>query len=136
MCQLGGAIEGLTGRIKDFETLSIPESNKILIVTGSSDGALRIWNTDEVELINEQENSENNLKNGVNDASNGQPGSAKARLADSPRTRHVGQLLGTYEAGNRITCLKAFMMLKSSDNSNAVSDGERLEPEDEGSSAS
>lgn len=48
--QLGGAGEGLTGRIKDFEILKPPDSRSLLIVTGNSDGAIRLWLLDEGEF--------------------------------------------------------------------------------------
>ena len=38
-------------------------------------------------------------------------------------TRQIGLLLGTYEAGNRITCLKAFVMLDPEIETNGSKEG-------------
>ena len=85
IAQLGGKDAGFTGRIKDFVALSLRNdtSNQLLIVTGGSDGALRVWKLFASEDL----------------------------IPHSGATRQVGQLLGTYETANRITCLKAFVML-------------------------
>ena len=84
IAQLGGKDAGFTGRIKDFVALSLRDDTlkQLLIVTGGSDGALRVWKLFAEDL-----------------------------MPHSGATRQVGQLLGTYETANRITCLKAFIML-------------------------
>lgn len=109
VAQLGGIGAGLTGRIKDFEILKPPDTNHLLIVTGSSDGAVRIWMIDKVDLQHKlshpQDSSETEgSRSGKQDSA--VPGSA-TKLSE---VRQIGKLLGTYEAGNRITCLKAFIM--------------------------
>ena len=104
--QMGGAAEGLTGRIKDFELLKVPNSLNLLIVTGSSDGAIRLWLLDEAELT-EKSSVLEGPKNGSENPKTHASSDAKANAAIT----QVGSLLGTYEAGNRITCLKAFVML-------------------------
>lgn len=89
VAQLGGKDTGLTGRVKDFTVLSAGEgfSKQLLIVTAGSDGALRVWKL-----------------------------SASEDLKDHASvTKQVGRLLGTYETSNRITCLKAFVMLPKAD---------------------
>ena len=82
VAQMGGKLAGLSGRVKDFEVLSLnsPEGMaSTVVVTASSDGAVRLW---------------------------------QLRLGGSPQKDvQTGQLIGTYETGNRITCLKAFVML-------------------------
>jgi protein MAK11 len=82
--QLGGKEAGLSGRIKDFNILSNGEglTRDFIIVTGGSDGALRIWKLAAAEVASHK-------------------GKAK----------QVGELLGTYETNNRVTCLKSFVML-------------------------
>ena len=100
LCQLGGAAEGLTGRVKDFEILKPLDSDDFLIVTGSSDGAVRLWAVDGSELVGEP-----SVSRDLNDG-----GKASENAIKLPGTRQIGLLLGTYEAGNRITCLKAFVM--------------------------
>ncbi|KAL2040074.1 hypothetical protein N7G274_006977 [Stereocaulon virgatum] len=103
--QLGGAGEGLTGRIKDFEILKTIHPRILFIVTGSSDGAIRLWLLDEAELTEISsvlQWPEHGSKDFETHASNDK--SSNATITQ------VGSLLGTYEAGNRITCLKAFIM--------------------------
>lgn len=84
--------------------LTLPDgsSKSLTIVTGSSDGAIRLWRIDKADFSKARlplkSNPTSNSSNTVwNDAS-----------ADS--RNQFGQLIGTYETGNRITCLKAFIM--------------------------
>ena len=55
LAQLGGKTSGLTMRIKDYEVLRVPvpasASSSIVIVTGSSDGSIRLWNLDGDDLL-------------------------------------------------------------------------------------
>jgi protein MAK11 len=85
VAQLGGKDAGLSGRIKDFSILSIGEGNTkdFIIVAAGSDGALRVWKLS----------------------------ASKDLGSHNGKAKQVGKLLGTYETGNRITCLKAFVML-------------------------
>lgn len=87
--QLGGKEQGVTGRIKDFEIVSIPgepgQAASLVIVTASSDGTIRIWHIEQSALVQSSQASRN------------------------PPTQ-IGKLIGTYETGSRITCLKAFLM--------------------------
>ncbi|TAQ84663.1 hypothetical protein B7494_g7001 [Chlorociboria aeruginascens] len=80
IAQLGGKNCGVTGRIKDFTALNTGASTT-LIITGSSDGVIRIWNLSTTDLTHGGE------------------------------AKQVGKLLGSYQTNNRITCLKAFVML-------------------------
>jgi protein MAK11 len=86
IAQLGGKDAGLSGRIKDFTILNIGEgsSKEFIIPAASSDGALRIWKI---------------------------PASDLTTHTQSAKVNQVGKLLGMTETGNRITCLKAFVML-------------------------
>ena len=140
--QLGGVSSGLTRRIKDFEVLRLPKvksaPSRIVIVAGSSDGSIRVWSIMEKDL-----NFDNAPSNGVraadpitsmkaNGALDGTNGPGESHV------RHIGQLLGTYQTGNRITCLKAFVMRDPSEDS-AVPVGRELPDEfddNEGSSRS
>ena len=137
ICQLGGVAEGLTGRVKDFEILKPPGSEDFIIVTGSSDGAVRLWTVDESELVDEPSISKD-INDQVSISANGSDGKANGHAMKLPATRQIGMLLGTYEAGNRITCLKAFVMsepesLKAKDSENGVTGnrGKDLETGDE-----
>ena len=89
VAQLGGKEQGVTGRIKDFEIVPIQSESEhatsFAIVTASSDGMIRIWHLEENALT----------------------GSSQP-LQES--TAQIGKLIGTYETGSRITCLKAFTM--------------------------
>lgn len=119
--QLGGANEGQTNRIKDFEILSIPDphdsNTRFAVVSGSSDGKIRIWvlyhsfcqgdfGTNGVPDINGTES----LK------SKGTKTKKQASAQDPASLSSIGLLLGTYETGNRITCLKAFFMFDATSN--------------------
>lgn len=98
--QIGGLIDGLTGRIKDFEILKLTTADgldeKLLVVGGYSSGSLRLWVLD----CNKFTTKHVTLK--------GNPGADSHVNRSQPP--QVGQLLGNYETGNRITCLKAFQM--------------------------
>ncbi|GAB7359323.1 hypothetical protein MBLNU230_g5974t1 [Neophaeotheca triangularis] len=89
VAQLGGTAAGTSGRVKDFETLQLPaqegNAKSLLVVTGSSDGAVRLWTLQADELLK----------------TDSQKGAA---------LKQVGSLVGTQETGDRITCLGAFVM--------------------------
>lgn len=84
--QLGGRDAGFPGRIKDFDVIPLPSSKKgeasLLVVTASSDGAIRLWALDGID----------------------------ASASSDEKTKEVGKVLGTHETGNRITCMGAFVM--------------------------
>ncbi|TVY82758.1 Protein MAK11 [Lachnellula suecica] len=71
-------------RIKDFSALSVGEGSErnIFIVAGRSDGAVQLFKVPASDLVSK-----------------------------SDKVQAVGKLFGTYETGNRITCIKAFVML-------------------------
>lgn len=128
--QLGGKACGLSGRIKEFQILNIgSSSNKLkhdtLVVTCNSDGAVRVWALSWKELTAEdssQKKTKNSKKN-----------KESAPAAAAPQ---VGKLLGTYETGNRITCMKAFVMLQPEEENMSDSDfGSEDEEEDEDESS-
>ncbi|OXV10195.1 hypothetical protein Egran_02043 [Elaphomyces granulatus] len=85
--QLGGPPSGLSGRVKDFAVLNLTATpagkENLALVTGSSDGAVRLWRVRRDEL---------------------------SRPSKISPPRQVGKLLATYETGHRITCLVAFVM--------------------------
>ncbi|KAI4248294.1 MAG: hypothetical protein LQ352_005954 [Teloschistes flavicans] len=114
--QLGGHVHDSENRLKDFEYLSVEGDTKSarqsLIVTGSSDGSIRLWT---VDLLIDSGHKQP-LNSAVND-----PNATKTPGEDSSATgaiRQIGRLLGKYETGNRITCLKAFVMSEASDKEN------------------
>ena len=142
ICQLGGAAEGLNGRVKDFEILKPPGSEEFIIVTGSSDGAVRLWMVDESELVDYSSISRE-LDDEVSIPANDNDSKGNSNAVKIPTTRQVGLLLGTYEAGNRITCLKAFVMSEPEsletngpENGIAGKHGKELDSGDESSTSS
>ena len=40
----------------------------------------------------------------------------KMKVEETPEPKSIGDLIGTYETGHRITCLKAFVMVKREGN--------------------
>lgn len=83
----GGKTTGkvsLTVRVKDFKCLSVGdgESKRVILSTASSDGNVRIWSLSKEDLS-----------------------------SHTGKVKQVGELLGTCETNNRITCLEAFVML-------------------------
>lgn len=120
IAQLGGKNHGQSSRIKDFEVLPVKaqgwNNNKtFLIVTAGSDGAVKLWMLNEAEFPaavgdrfpgqKKGRSDSKELKNGIPSAS------ASASASASTAVVQVGRLLGTYESSNRITCMKAFVML-------------------------
>jgi protein MAK11 len=116
VAQLGGPAAGITGRIKDFAVLpySATDTSRFLVVTGSSDGTVRLWLVNATELSSE-----------VVEADKGTGFTAN----------QVGRLLATYSTGTRITCLKAYPMTGKPDEveEEAVVD-EKVESESESDS--
>lgn len=102
MAQIGGPAAGIAGRLKDFELLQLPntEASIFLVVTASSDGSVRLWRLDARDLEGDAETSK-------------EKGFA---------ARQVGRLLGTYSTGTRITCLKAFAMTGTPDDTQEEAD--------------
>ncbi|MCJ1471841.1 hypothetical protein MMC13_000482 [Lambiella insularis] len=124
--QLGGKNTASTVRIKDFEILASAGQNesdpKACVITASSDGSIRIWNLARTDFktnvqdtngTSEHLQSEKPPSNGHSKDTNG---------LQEGGTPQCGTLLGTYETGNRITCLKAFTMLNPPASQTAVVD--------------
>nr|OQO16110.1 hypothetical protein B0A51_16846 [Rachicladosporium sp. CCFEE 5018] len=85
LAHIGGKAADITGRVRDFTVLSLPSPSKdLLLITASSDGAVRVWQLSPADL-------------------------APADVG-SGELRQVGTLISTHETGNRITCLGAFVM--------------------------
>ena len=104
-------------RIKDFEVL-IPNpqdesQTDSFVVTGSSDGSVRVWALSRADFEKQPPESNGTSNHDSNEVRviNGDAGNIQNSTESS--TTQVGRLLGTFESGNRITCLKAFIMLKS-----------------------
>ncbi|KAJ9245554.1 hypothetical protein DTO169E5_859 [Paecilomyces variotii] len=121
IAQFGGKPSGLSGRVKDFEILELDGpgafKDSLAVVTGGSDGAVRIWLVAKEDLKTRETEK-----------------SKKESKKDAPSPSQVGTLLGTYETGNRITCLKAFVMRQFDDPS--ATDDSDFESEEEVEEAS
>lgn len=91
--QIGGVATGHKARVKACTFLSVRDESlgSVLCVTGSSDGAVRIWSVDNGDLTGPAKSTT------VDDATESHP-------------RQVGQLIATNESETRITCLSAFVM--------------------------
>ncbi|KAE9366319.1 WD40 repeat-like protein [Stipitochalara longipes BDJ] len=111
LAQLGGKEVGLSGRIKDFSIFNNGDgaTKDFIAVAGGSDGALRVWKLPAKDLTSHK----------------GKP-------------KQVGELLGTYETNNRITCLKSFVMLPKVEGAEdeEIDDFEGFEEEGEEGSSS
>ncbi|EEQ88618.1 hypothetical protein RJZ56_000358 [Blastomyces dermatitidis] len=120
IAQLGGKDHGQASRIKDFEALPIKaqgwnNDKTFLMVTSSSDGAVKLWMLNETEFPAALEDGSSGKKKAKSDSRSQKNGisstSDSAGASASSAAAQVGKLLGTYESGNRITCMKAFVML-------------------------
>ena len=114
---LGGKGRGLSGRIKDFTYQDLffkseEANNTKIVITAASDGAVRLWNVTDAELIGAFASSISRAPANDIAAANGNSAvedssTSKIGISNVP---NLGVLLGTYETGNRITCLEAFWL--------------------------
>lgn len=81
LAQLGGKEAGVDNRIKDFSILEPEGTTDVLVVTGQSNGVVRLFKLDMEEVVN----------------------------AESKK--QVGAQIGLTETNNRVTCLQSFVML-------------------------
>jgi protein MAK11 len=105
IAQLGGKEAGVVGRTKDFKFLAVEGEDgkkEWYVVTGSSDGKIRVWKVQAGDLDGEE------------------------------KGKQIGTLLGTYETNNRITCVDGFVMIPRPDGveDSEPEDEEALEEED------
>ncbi|KKA27138.1 hypothetical protein TD95_000402 [Thielaviopsis punctulata] len=95
LAQVGGRAAGVATRIKDFKVLR-GYDGAFYVVGGSSDGRVRVWRM-AAEMLAAAEHGKSAKKVKTQD---------KAEKAVAQ-----GELLGTYETQNRITCLEAFVLI-------------------------
>ncbi|KAI1950892.1 Protein mak11 [Ophidiomyces ophidiicola] len=93
--ELGSKSNDQPSRIKDFEFLTVDGHSQAFVVTAGSDGVVKVWAMEQ---------------NSVTSQKGSKKKQQKAQLVDNSAPRNIGRLLGAYETGNRITCLKAFVM--------------------------
>ena len=124
--QIGGKDAGLTVRVKDFELLAPPakegDESSGVAVTASSDGSIRIWNIQRSDLRRGSPVANNTSDHLQLEKQNTNGEQTHIKSLNNPLIHQCGTLLGTYETGNRITCLKAFVMLKPSRSQGTVAD--------------
>lgn len=107
VAQLRGQLSsGQLGRIKDFEILNAQASQgpkEVFLVTCGSDGIIKVWILNQEELISPSRCRQQHPFSKT-------PEDRTQLVNDVPQ---AGKVLGEYETGNRITCLKSFIMLES-----------------------
>lgn len=117
IAQLGGRSQGQPGRIKNFAVLRPGHSKEwrtsFLVVTSGSDGGLRVWTLDQGELpksgkFSKKDSTEN----------------SKGVASTANEATRVGKLVASYETGNRITCMKAFIMREPDTDFDEISESE------------
>ncbi|KAK3702357.1 Protein mak11 [Vermiconidia calcicola] len=105
--QLGGQAAGITSRVKDFDVVQLPSKaseteTPMLVVAGSSDGAIRLFTVSNSDLAAVPQLE----ANGEGSADGGEV----ADNSKQQKAKQVGNLIGKLETGNRITCIGAFLM--------------------------
>ncbi|KAL7267523.1 Protein mak11 [Rhizina undulata] len=92
---IGGRTIGMVIRIKDFTVLPISSCNKVIVITGSTDGIVRVWDLgDKAGLANVE----------------AQPTNGGKEEKEVDEVKQLGRLLGIYETGRRIQCLGGMVM--------------------------
>lgn len=121
--QIGG---DLKGRIKDFEILGASSSQSLTpdlyFITASSNGAICVWALDRNNLFPDTRTSSRTSNEEASQPPKPSADASAANGCDVAPTKQFGRLLGKYDTGHRITCLKAYLMLETPPNS-----AERLE---------
>ena len=93
--QIGGADDGVTGRIKEFVVVRSESDPALLyVISGSSDGKVRLWTVDWNALVAASEKAP-----------------SKEQSKQKQKQQAIGTLAGTYETQNRITCMAAYLMI-------------------------
>jgi protein MAK11 len=114
--QLGGKVDSVAGRIKDF--VIIQSGKTIYVVGGSSDGQIRLWAIGVEEM-------------------RGALSSTYPAAADDGQ-QALGSLIGTYSTDNRVMCMAAYLMIPHPDGDeeeDEFEDFEGLDAEDDGDSS-
>ncbi|KAI9765832.1 MAG: hypothetical protein M1840_007114 [Geoglossum simile] len=127
--QFGGRSAGLSSRIKDFDILEVPPRDlqsgdiRFVFVTGSSDGAIRLWRASADEILHPPKAGSSFAGKKQSSVVGVGSNNTDAVKSNSTSPRQIGSLIGTYETGNRITCLKAFIMVDYADAGNGTDTG-------------
>ncbi|CAI6341972.1 unnamed protein product [Periconia digitata] len=128
LAHLGGPAAGIKSRVKDFDILPLPHSSSFLIITGSSDGAVRLWTLDPGDITRSARDEGTNASSAGKGASSTKVAKANTKEKETDEqeqqqeqeeenastnftTSHqTGRLIGVYATDTRITCLKSFEM--------------------------
>ncbi|KAL9043503.1 MAG: hypothetical protein Q9214_003313 [Letrouitia sp. 1 TL-2023] len=110
--QVGGTREGVQSRIKDFEIITFSRTKQFpgsfLLVAGCSSGFIYIW------MLAKNQIDERGRETAGDPTIQLERGMAPSDMHDLNNLQcneipQLGRLLGSYDTGKRITCLKAFV---------------------------
>ena len=112
---IGQIVDESKSRIKDFEILEAGKSQgaikEVYVVSASSNGAIRVFSLDLKQLLTDGAlRAVNQRRRTESERNGGGLGSSPTNATGSALSSPGVKLLGTYETGHRITCLKAFLM--------------------------
>ncbi|TGZ84207.1 WD40 repeat-like protein [Ascodesmis nigricans] len=146
---LGGRTLGMPGRVKDFTLLELEsqdKTRKIYVVTGGSDGVVRVWDlcgsgSDEVEVSEANPTAPAKVKGDdgeekrrkkvkVDDAM--ELDEEEGEKKKKGEVKQVGRLVGMYETARRITCLTGMVMVEGGpeDEDEEVEEAEEMSEEE------
>ena len=97
---IGGKAVGVTGRVKDFDIITVQDPNsenedtKTFVATTGSDGIVRVWDLHFGKDGNSNESAAKKAKLSTEET-NGK----------SEEKKNIATLVGKYETGHRITCM-------------------------------
>jgi len=112
LAQIGSVARG--SRVKDFEIFELPsqsaedktvkeEDTPLVLVTGTSDGSIRLWKFKLSELHAPGEDA-------AVERPKDESGKSETVEKTEKSAKQIGTLMSTYETGRRITCLVGFVM--------------------------
>ena len=116
LAPIGQIVDESKSRIKDFEILEVGKSQNatedVYVVSASSNGAIRVLSLDIKELFADAVTlrAVNQRRRTESENNGGGPSGAPTNVTGSALSKPIVKILGTYETGHRITCLKAFLM--------------------------
>ena len=132
IAQLCGQASDRKIRIKDFEIFDFDtasdQSNGMLIVAARSNGAIEIWTVGSTEIDDHVAlEKASGRTNSTAHTSNGTKALSEEHGDNSIQR---GQCIGSYETGNRVTCLKAFVLLDAASSQDGLPTARTEETDD------
>ena len=93
---------------------------------------MRLWEIDRTSLHDISNEEEESSKSDASRLMNGKLTKKEKNSRQSSEIKQIGKLLGTYETGNRITCLKAFVLTerRQSSANSSIKDARLDKPDD------